>query len=348
MGIRCCKLRDDELPHGHKPGRLVVPGGVQSPWGLLSPSLRHPESPGDKAGFLEEGKKNEPRLDSQMALWATISELKKLRQVMEDMQRTQALEIRSKATGKSAIELAAAEGDLETVKFLVSKIRLPVSSGDTIPLCIAAENGHLPVVKWLCCEGKADVNEAGEEGRTPLLCAARGGHVDIVKFLLDDAKALMWEDKAGFTPLHHALDCEDEQNSFDVVKSLVERKADVNQAVDPVYGNTFLMHFIAEDGCQHPDLLNFLIFEAKADVNQKNNQNGQTALMVASGCLEHIAPNFDLVKSLVEKANADMMIEDNESLTAADHAREEGHMEISEYLGERMLQEGGINRGWNE
>ena len=46
---------------------------------------------------------------------------------------------------------------------------------------VAAQEGHLEVVRWLVQEGKAAVNEAGI---TPLFAAAHKGHLEVVRWLV--------------------------------------------------------------------------------------------------------------------------------------------------------------------
>ena len=85
--------------------------------------------------------------------------------------------------------LAAAEGDIEAVKFLVKEAGADVeskdsatilSSGGRAPLSWVAENGHLEVVKFLVKEGGADIEVKDEDGWTPLSCMAFYGHLEVV------------------------------------------------------------------------------------------------------------------------------------------------------------------------
>ena len=49
---------------------------------------------------------------------------------------------------------------------------------------VAAQFGHLDVVKLLVRVGKADVNNKNENGSTPLHVAMNQGHTHVVKFLI--------------------------------------------------------------------------------------------------------------------------------------------------------------------
>ena len=52
-------------------------------------------------------------------------------------------------------------------------------------LHLAARNGHLEVVKYLLEKGGAEVNEEDNDGWTALHLAARYGHLEVVKYLLE-------------------------------------------------------------------------------------------------------------------------------------------------------------------
>ena len=52
------------------------------------------------------------------------------------------------------------------------------------PLFIAAQNGHLDVVRHLVEVG-ADKDKARDDGATPLYIAAENGHLDVVRHLVE-------------------------------------------------------------------------------------------------------------------------------------------------------------------
>jgi ankyrin repeat protein len=61
------------------------------------------------------------------------------------------------------------------------------------PLHLAAQNGHLDVVEFLV-EQQAEVNAKETDGWTPLYLAAHNGHFDVVKFLVEQQAELNAKD----------------------------------------------------------------------------------------------------------------------------------------------------------
>jgi ankyrin repeat protein len=53
----------------------------------------------------------------------------------------------------------------------------------TTPLIFAANNGHLPAVRFLL-DIDADIEAFSNNGRTPLIWACYWGHIDVVKYLI--------------------------------------------------------------------------------------------------------------------------------------------------------------------
>merc|ERR1711925_47732 len=51
------------------------------------------------------------------------------------------------------------------------------------PICVSAQNGHLPVVKYLIKNG-ANVNQANHDGSTPLFVTIYYKQTEVAKFLL--------------------------------------------------------------------------------------------------------------------------------------------------------------------
>jgi ankyrin repeat protein len=77
------------------------------------------------------------------------------------------------------------------------------------PLSLAAERGHLPVVKLLCRQQdiKVDINAVDEFGRTPLFLAAKNGYAEIVEYLLRQETLSKYQDAwcGGGSPISWAV-----------------------------------------------------------------------------------------------------------------------------------------------
>ena len=86
------------------------------------------------------------------------------------------------------------------------------------PLAVAAQQGHLAVVKRLISEERTDVNLRGKLNRSPLCFAAGQGHLSVVQTLLGH-KALRPDDQddSNWTPLFWAVG----GNHMDVIRVLL-------------------------------------------------------------------------------------------------------------------------------
>ncbi len=111
------------------------------------------------------------------------------------------------------------------------------------PLIIAAKNGHENVVKMLLMkfspnleiEGSAQFDGYLIEGATALWCAAGAGHLNVVRTLVEHKADINHATKTNSTPLRAA--CFD--GRLDIVKYLVEHNADIH--LSNKYNNTCLM-----------------------------------------------------------------------------------------------------------
>ena len=123
------------------------------------------------------------------------------------------------------LEEAAAAGDLEEVKSLISQGADVNARSDgylLVPLIRAARGGHKEVVELLLANN-ADVNAMGDSA-TALNYAAEKGYSEIVELLLAKGADVNLTTFAGWTPLMYAV----EEGHKEIVELLIKSGADVN------------------------------------------------------------------------------------------------------------------------
>jgi ankyrin repeat protein len=91
------------------------------------------------------------------------------------------------SASQSALHLAAANGHLNIVEFLIKylhpiDVNLQIDEGST-PLHWAALNGHLAIVEKLL-EAGADATVTNASGRSPVTLAEQQSHLEVVQVLL--------------------------------------------------------------------------------------------------------------------------------------------------------------------
>jgi len=83
------------------------------------------------------------------------------------------------------IHQAAVEGDLKSIKFFIEEKKVEVDAQNEeskTPLWIAAENGHLEVVRYLV-DKNANLEAEDKKKLIPLEIAIKKGHLEVVKYL---------------------------------------------------------------------------------------------------------------------------------------------------------------------
>lgn len=191
-----------------------------------------------------------------------------------DEQLWDALKDRRGPNGWTHLMVAAQEGDVERVTWLLKR-SADVSAASTdngnTPLLLAVEFRHLEVARLLLDRG-ANVNAVALDGYSSLLCASLDGSVDMGRVLLDRGADLYAKDAEGDTSLILASN----DNHVEFARLLLDRGANVNDA-RAIDGMTPLL--IASDNSSMELFLLFL--QRGANVNAASSNNF-TALHWAS------------------------------------------------------------------
>lgn len=124
-----------------------------------------------------------------------------------------------------ALHYAVQNGKPNIVRMLLEYHASPdkVAEGGITPLIIAANFGHLDILKLLLeTKPKVDVNKRNDHGETALFLAAQEGYLEIVQALLQAGADPNIAKLNGVTPLFIAA----QYGHIDIVKELLDAKAD--------------------------------------------------------------------------------------------------------------------------
>lgn len=248
------------------------------------------------------------------------------------------IEVRSRLSGSSPLEAAAAAGESLIVEILLANKASTERSASSSwgPIHLAAGNGHLEVLRLLLLKG-ANVNALTKDGNTALHLAVEGRRRDCARLLLaSGARADVRNAGDGDTPLHIAASLGDEQ----MVRLLLHKGAEKN--IRNKYGKT-AYDVAAENG--HNRLFEALrlgdelcaaarkgevraiqkLLDHGCNINGRD-QHGWTALHRAA-----FKGRVDAVRALIEKGIT-IDARDEDGYTALHCAVESGQVDVTEVL----------------
>lgn len=157
-----------------------------------------------------------------------IGDLDKIFKYLRKNDVDKVLQSVEKKSKRSPLHIAAKNGHLHLVEFLLSK-NAQVDARDKLlktPLHYACEIGNSFVVKLLM-ENNADPEERDNCGRTALHYAVYSGKSEILALLTQhNSDIVKLKDHAGRTALHHAVFMESHQVL--IIQKLIQYGADVN------------------------------------------------------------------------------------------------------------------------
>lgn len=128
--------------------------------------------------------------------------------------------------------------------------------GDT-PLCIAAGNGHLEIVKALLNKG-VKANLSKNNGVTPIFMAAQEGYLEVLQILLNHNADPNLTRIDGVTPFIAAAFA----GKFETLKALLANISDINHGTSAPGDDNCTALFLAAQ-CGHEDIVKLLIAHPK-------------------------------------------------------------------------------------
>ncbi|OKO98115.1 Receptor-interacting serine/threonine-protein kinase 4 [Penicillium subrubescens] len=121
--------------------------------------------------------------------------------------------------GWTALSYAAGQGDLRMLELLLTRTDLDLNVSRASPIYLAAERGHLEVVRRLVSFEEVDINQTVWH-KSPLFIAIENGYRGVAKLLLEQGSRLDVNAKTslGDTALHMAVS----YGNLDIVELLLK------------------------------------------------------------------------------------------------------------------------------
>ena len=181
---------------------------------------------------------------------------------------------------------------------------------------IAAQNGVLPIMKYLIEQKNVDKDFKGKNEKTPLHYACKKGHISIVKYLLSKDANIEARDSFGNTPFIYAR----LNNHKDIIEYLQSK----------YFPNDFESNIIT--ACEEGKLnsVKWLIGIENGDIEKKES-NGKTLLHLA--CENGHLP---IVEYLISKG-ADVNAIDLNGNTPFFYAHNNNHQDVALYVIDKKL-----------
>lgn len=188
---------------------------------------------------------------------------------------------------------------------------------------LSQQMGKIEIVKYMIETRNRPVNGHNEDGESHLFVVVCNNHWDILKYFVEEKQANVniANHSDGHTPLIFTAMFADK---LDLMKYLVEKGADVNQA--EFFDSQTPLFVSSSKG--HLELVKYLIANG-ADPG-KRNLNGEDCLWIAAS-----SGRLEIVKFLIEQNLSDVNVTNNNSETPIYTASLQGKLEIVRYLFEK-------------
>ncbi|XP_048242529.1 ankyrin repeat domain-containing protein 17-like [Haliotis rufescens] len=163
--------------------------------------------------------------------------------------------------GDNILHLACVGGDLNTVKFILSRNMVDINSRGSLvtPVMLAAQKGHTEIVKFLVSE-VTDLSLVDDDGDSILHWACVGGDVNMVKFILSRNMVDINSRGSPVTPVMLAA----QKGHTEIVKFLVSEVTDLSLVDDD--GDSIL-HWACAGG--DVNMVKFILSRNMVDINSR-------------------------------------------------------------------------------
>lgn len=221
----------------------------------------------------------------------------------------------NKLSDQDKLWIALFEGDLDCVKRLIDSPNLVFSKSTLTPLHIAADLGHLDIVKYLL-ELNCKVDALSWSGETPLIFAAKNGHTAVVRLLIASKSNPLHMTKYMKSALYAACS----GSHLETVKFLIEEGGcDLSTHIST---SPNAINHAAWGG--NVQILKYLISIGFPNVNRGT----ETSLHVAAS-----SGKLDAVRFLIKNgSNSQKEQLDNQGFTPIQVASRRGNWDVVKYL----------------
>ena len=249
----------------------------------------------------------------------------------------------------SLLHIAAANGSLDIIKYLIEHHHYTTEDTDKRGRTVlhhAVRWNHLAVVEYLVLTGKCDkLLAANKYSSTVLIFAVTNGLLNVTKYLIHknecDPKANEW------FILHQAV------KHINIIKYLIT-ECNCDPMVTDKDACKTLLHYAVEQN--HVNVVEYIVLTGKCDSILAAKKYGKTVLLFASAngslnvakylihkhecdpkafewsILHQAVKHVNIVKYLITEYNCDPMVTDKDGKTVLHYAVEQNHSDVVEYL----------------
>jgi ankyrin repeat protein len=241
-------------------------------------------------------------------------------------QNTTTASINAKSqSGWASLHLAAAEGQVSTVRLLIEKkadVSLENDEGWS-PMHLAAANGHIPVVDLLL-RANADIMNRDNEGRTALHRAAWYGRPAMIEHLVSRKAQLEAGDSKSKTALHSAAASKTTM-SMTVIRTLVKAGAELEARTDLYWTPLHTAVRYSDE-----EVVGALL-DLNADKEARNNYDETPLLLACNEVKIDARSRYPVVRTLLQR-KANIHARDNGGLTSLHWASSRGDLPLVRML----------------